>query len=369
MDRKVRIGLIGTSWWVDLMYVPSLTSHPSANVVAVCGRNRARAQEIARKFGDSEVFSDYRELINSDGLDAVIIASPDDLHYEMTMAAIDAGLHVLCEKPLACNAADAMKMWTRAEARRLKHMVLFTWRWQPHWTYLKHLVNGGFIGSCYHAEFEFLASFALDAGYKWRFDGRRANGITGDLGSHMIDFARWYCGDVAKVMADLPTFIDQSATAMPPPRSINDAGLLTLKFVSGARALIRVSAVSQLGDEGVRITASLHGSEGTLEVRHTYFGEAAGVVFRGIKRGEPCFQSLEIPASFLEGGVDHRKLFDPYLKQSAGPRAFVDAILSGNRPQPGFDVGVRVQEIVDAALKSNAEKRWVDVPGARADPH
>ncbi len=230
MSKKVHIGLIGTSWWVDLMYVPSLMSHPSAHVVGVCGRNATRTGEVAHKFGRAEVFTDHRQLINSGRLDAIIVASPDDLHHEMTMAAIDAGLHVLCEKPLACNAADARQMHERAEAAGLKHMVLFTWRWQPHWRYLKHLVDGGFIGRCHHAEFQFLGGFALDAGYKWRFDGARANGITGDLGSHMIDFACWYLGAVTEVTADLSTFIDQSETATPPPAPANDAGLLTLRI-------------------------------------------------------------------------------------------------------------------------------------------
>jgi predicted dehydrogenase len=363
MVEQVRIGLIGTSWWVDRMFIPSLLSHPKARVVGVCGRNRARAEEVAGKFGGAKIFTDYRLLIDSGGLDALIVASPDDLHYEMTMAAIDASLHVLCEKPLAGNAADARRMLERAEAARVKHMVLFTWRWQPHWRYLKHLVETGFVGRCFHAEFQFLSSFALDSGYKWRFDAGRANGVTGDLGSHMIDFAQWYLGEVRGVSADLPAFIDQSATADPPPGPANDAGLLTLDFVSGARAQIRVSAVSHLGDEVVRIVASLHGEEGTLEVRHTYFGVDAGVEMRGVRKGESSFTRLEVPAEFLEGGVDPAQIFDPYLKQSAGPRAFVDAILSDTPATPGFEVGVRVQEVVDAALRSSAERRWVSMDG------
>ncbi len=366
MAEKVRLGLIGTSWWVDLMYAPSLMSHPAARVVAVCGRNATRASEVAEEFGGAKVFTDYRQLIASGELDAVVVAAPDDLHYEMTMAAIDAGLHVLCEKPLAGNASRAREMLKRVEAARLKHMVLFTWRWQPHWRYVKHLIESGFIGRCYHAEFQFLGDFALGSEYKWRFDGRRSNGITGDLGSHMIDFARWYLGEARRVTADLPTFIDQSATANPSPTPVNDVGLVTLEFAGGARAQIRVSAVSRLGDEGVRIVASFHGEAGTLEVRHTYFGVDAGAVIRGVRKDEPSFARLEVPAQFLEGGVNPQQLFDPYVKQSAGPRAFVDAILADTPPSPGFDVGVRVQEVVDAALRSNAEKRWVSLAGAGA---
>jgi predicted dehydrogenase len=366
MGDKVRIGVIGTSWWVDLMYVPSLMSHPAAQVVGVCGRNETRAAEVAGKFGDAKVFTDYRQLIGQGDLDALIVASPDDLHYEMTMTAIDAGLHVLCEKPLAGNAADARQMFERAEAAGLKHMVLFTWRWQPHWRYLKDLVDSGFIGRCHHAEFQFLGGFALDAGYKWRFDGARANGITGDLGSHMIDFACWYLGAVTEVMADLSTFIDQSETATPPPVPANDAGLLTLRFASGARAQITASGVSRRGDEDVRIIASLNGSDGTIEVAHTFFGIHGGVKIRAIRSGEASFANLAVPAAFLEGGVDPRQLLDPYVKQSAGPRAFVDAILADTAAVPGFDVGVRAQEVVDAALRSSGERRWVSLAEVQA---
>src|SRR5262245_52196802 len=123
---------MGTSWWVDMMYVPSLLSHPSAEVVAVCGRDAVRAGQIAAKFGTPQVFHDYRQLIAEGGCDAVIIATPDDLHCGMALAAIDARLHVLCEKPLAGNAADAKLMHERAQRAGIKHMVLFTWRWQPH---------------------------------------------------------------------------------------------------------------------------------------------------------------------------------------------------------------------------------------------
>jgi predicted dehydrogenase len=365
MERRVRIGIIGTSWWVDLMYVPSLMSHPGAEVLAVCGRDQQRAGEVAQKFGGAKVFADWRALLAGGGLDAVVIAAPDDLHHEMTMAALDAGLHVLCEKPLARNAAQARAMLKRAEDARLKHMVLFTWRWQPHWRFVKHLIEIGFIGRCHHAELNFLASFARDSGYKWRFDARRSNGVIGDLGSHLIDFAGWWLGDVSAVSADLPTFIDQSATADPPPVPVNDFGQVALEFTSGAHAFVRASAVSRLGDEGVRISGSLHGDQGTLEFRHTYFGVGAGVTLRGVRNGEASFSELEVPAEYFDGDVEPGQLFDPYAKQSAGPRAFVDAILSDTKPSPGFEVGVRVQEVVDAALRSNAERRWVSV--ARGD--
>ena len=176
MSKKVRVGIIGTSWWVDLMYVPSLRSYPDAEVAAVCGRNSERAAEVAKKFGGARIFTDYREMIAAGSLDAVVIAVPDDLHREMTIAALDAGLHVLCEKPLANNLADANEMLRRAEVAGVKHMVLFTWRWQPHWRYIKHLVDTGYIGRPLRARFAFISGAAFQEGSsgQWRYDGRRA---------------------------------------------------------------------------------------------------------------------------------------------------------------------------------------------------
>ena len=127
MAEKVRIGIISTSWWAELMLLPSLKSHTSANVVAVCGRNRERASEIAKKYDVPNVFSDYKEMIDKGELHAVVIASPDDLHYTMTMYALDTGLHILGEKPLAMNAKQARKMYEKAESVGVKHMTHFTW--------------------------------------------------------------------------------------------------------------------------------------------------------------------------------------------------------------------------------------------------
>src|SRR5262245_3793179 len=97
----IRVGVVGTSWYADLMHLPNLASHPRAELSAICGRDRNRAQEMATKYAIPHVFTDYRDMIAQGGLQALVVAIPDDLHYLVTMDALDAGLHVLCEKPLA----------------------------------------------------------------------------------------------------------------------------------------------------------------------------------------------------------------------------------------------------------------------------
>ena len=136
-----------------MMHLPNLESHPLAELAAICGRHHIRTEEMAHKYDIPLVFTDYREMIEKGDLDAVVVATPDDLHYQMTMAALDARLHVLCEKPLALNSGRARQMYEKAEAVGVKHMVFFTYRWWPFYRYFKQLVEEGYIGHCYrHSE-------------------------------------------------------------------------------------------------------------------------------------------------------------------------------------------------------------------------
>ena len=352
----VRVGVIGTSWWTDLMYVSSLMSHSGAQVTAVCGRDEGRAAATAEKLGGARVFTDYREMIAADVCDAVVIATPDDLHCDMALAAIAAGKHVLCEKPLACSYGDARRMQDAAAAAGVKNMVLFTWRWQPHWRYVKQLIDEGYVGQCRHAEFAFVSGSALSGAYQWRFDGGRANGIVGDLGSHMIDFVHWFLGDIVTIDADIRTFVP--LTAGPNGEPVvpgNDFGSLSLELAGGGRVDIMLSGVNRVGDEAARITAAIHGDAGSIEVVHPLLGAHAGATMRGMRNGDAALQVLKVPSDLLEGGVDPAQLFDPYMKQSVGVRRFIDAIRGEGEIDTDFAVGARVQQVVDAALLSAAE--------------
>ena len=190
MTDRVRVGMIGTSWWADQMHLPAVASHPRARLTAICGRSRERAEELARTYGIANVFTDYSDLISSGQVDAVIIAVPDDLHYPIAMAALDAGLHVLCEKPLAFTLEQARAMLAKAESARVRHMTYFTYRWMPHFRYLRQLVEEGYIGRCGDARFHYVGSYARGAARTWKWDRARGLGVLGDLGSHMIDQAR-----------------------------------------------------------------------------------------------------------------------------------------------------------------------------------
>lgn len=365
VSEKVRVGIISTSWWTEAMYLPSFESHASAEVAAICGRTKDRAEEVANKHGIPHVFNDYRALLEQDNLDAVVVAAPDDLHYQMTMDALDAGLHVLCEKPLALNAQQAREMYDKAEAVGVKHMVFFTWRWQPHFIYLKQLVDGGFVGRPYQAQFRFLGSFGQEPEYMWRYDRQRSNGVVSDLGTHMIDFARWYLGDIHKVSAHLATFVDRPDVEGRPSDSANDSALVILQLEDDAQGIIQVSAVTHRADRGVDINVVLHGDAGTLEVEHNFWGPNTGATIRGARHDEEKFSRLAVPDE-LQKDVAEDEIYDPYVKQSAGPRLFIDAILEDRPVSPDFYDGFKVQEVIDAALESQRTGCWVSLDRALA---
>jgi len=362
MAEKVRVGLVGTSGWVEQMYVPSLRSHPGAEVVAVCGRNPERAGGIAALLGGARVYADYAEMIATAGLDAAIVVVPDDLHPAIVAAATGAGLHVLCEKPLANTLPEALAMQHAVDTAGVVNMVLFTWRWQPHWRYVKHLLETGYVGRVLRARLSFFEGISFGKGYKWRFDGRRGSGTAGDLGSHMIDMAHWLLGkDVASVSADFRTFADQSAEADPPPLPVSDSCFIALGMAGGAQVMVDVSSASFMADRDCLVSVEIHGETGTIEGSHRFLGAEMGVTLRGARAGESRFSELVVPSEYYEGGVTADATFDPYVKQSAGVRAFLDAILAGHAASPDFADGVRVQRVLEAVKVSAAEGRRVAV--------
>lgn len=361
MVDKIRIGIVGTSWWTSMMYLPALKSHADAEIAAICGRDTELAKNLAREHGIPQVYGDYREMLTDGGLDGVIVSTPDDQHKEMTLAAIDAGLHVLCEKPMALNGADAAEMHEAARRADIRHMVMFTWRWQPCFQYLKDLVDEGFVGKLYRAQFSYNSGSWRDDKYEWRRDGGRANGILGDVGSHMIDMSRWVLGDdIVSVSADAPNLMHRTALA---GRQANtDAAHLTVKFRNGTQGIIDATALAHQGDSAFRIAARLDGADGSLEVVCAPFGSAPEVRVRGVRGSETAVRELEIPERYL-AGHDPTNPLAIYSRNSVGARHFVDAIRGDFRPEPGFEAGLAVQRVIDAALQSHRERRWVDVVG------
>jgi predicted dehydrogenase len=354
---SIRLAIVGTSPWTEMMYLGPLATHPGVEKVAICGRNPARTAEIAAKFGFARSYTNVDELLSAEVLDAICIVTPEESHKDIALKALRAGLDVLCEKPLAASAAEAWEMAAAAKEAGRRTQVFFTWRWQPHYQFIKAHVDGGAIGRPLRAELSFRGGFVRDHAYHWRMDPKHAKGTIPDLASHMLDLGYWMFGDLHSVTAEGLTMIDRSSIAGHEAGSENDSAFIVASFTSGVQALIDVSAATGVGDRHMDHRLRIEGSEGTIEFDHSFRGEEAGYRLR-IARGTAPFTTLQVPESYF-GGLEWTDGFDWYRSSSSGVRYFVDCLLSGRAPEPDFAVGARVQDAVDAAYLSVKQGRRI----------
>ncbi len=365
----LRVGVVGTSWWTDAMYLPALANHPAAKVVAISGRRREPADELAARWDIEHVFDNHIDMFASGKVDAVIVATPNDTHASISTAALEAGLAVLCDKPLALNASDALDLARLAAARGITTMVPFTYRYMPTSQLVSRLLREGAIGEPRHMSARYYAGYAHGGEYTWRWDRALAgSGVIGDLGSHWLDLARWLLGEVVAVSAHATVFVPKSERPDGAPyEQTEDHAIILTRHASGAVATLEVSAVAAEGSSfGQKHLLEIHGSTGSLESlndwRHV---QLVRLHERG--RNEPhrvVPWPEDLAASLrLDDVVD--TYHDVFRRTEAMTRAWATAA-SNKRPcDPDFTVGARVQELVDAAVTSAAAGgAWQPVPTA-----
>jgi len=353
MTEKLRVGVVGASWYSDLRHLPALKSHPRAETVAICDVVHDRAEEMARKYDFSYVSGDHREVIEEGDLDALLVVTPDDTHHAITMDALDAGLHVLCEKPRAFNARQAREMYEKAEAAGVRHMTFFTFRWPPHYRYLKELIDEGYVGRCFDCHISVFTGSGRGGGYSWRYDRKHGNGMLSEYGAHMIDLARWLVGDIAKVNAHLRMFLHRPGPDGGVLNPTNDSVMLAIEFENGTQGSMHLSSLAHIGTRGMDQRITLHGESGTLEARATF----TSAEICGAREDEEEFRPLPIPVRILEG-VDKA---NPYhvISQFTGDYLFIDSILQDQQISPSFYDGLKAQEVIDAAKESYKMGQWV----------
>jgi predicted dehydrogenase len=341
------------------MYLPPLTAHPDASVVAVCGRNPITTAAFADRWGIDQRFDDPIAMLDAVALDAVIVASSNDSHHDLAMAALDRGLHVLCEKPLAQNGAQAQEMTQRAEATGAITLVPFTYHYMPVNRWVRRLVADGYVGRPYHVNLRYYTGYASDGEYSWRFDRELAgSGVIGDLASHWIHLARWILDDTEiSVGALASSFVARE----PRPdgaayEAAEDSAVLTVRYASGAYGVLQVSAVCWEGTPfGQTHHLEVHGDGGTI---HAVCDWDTVQEVRGVRRGEPGPPALlPIPDDIWDDvrrDNVHDTYRDVFRETEAMTRGWITAIAEGRHVRPDFGDGLAVQRVVDAAVASAA---------------
>src|ERR671912_2165800 len=196
-------------------------------LVAIAGRNEEAVQEAARRYGFADAVTDWKQLVADDRVQLFDNAGPNTLHAEPTIAAAEAGKHVICEKPPGRDAAESYGAWQRVDAAGVKHMCAFNYRFVPAVRLARQIIESGDLGEITHFRGTYLQEWGAIDDEVWRFDKALAgSGALGDLGAHVIDLARYLVAEIESVAGTTQTF--------KAGRDVDDAFEAAVEFEGGA---------------------------------------------------------------------------------------------------------------------------------------
>ncbi len=362
-DNCVRVGMIGTGNWANAGHLHVYQKHPRAKLIGVCDVVSEKAQRAAEKFGAGFATTDYSALLARDDIDAVDIATPNVMHAPIALAALGAGKHIICEKPMAMNYREAWAMAQAVRGAGVKTAINFVYRGHPAAQFAHHLVQEGYIGRIFQVNAFYMQSWLVDPQMPlvWRLQkGVTGTGTLGDLGSHIIDLAEWITGERIKtLLADMQTFVperpllDNSGIGQV---DVDDGANFLARFENGAMGTF-VSSRYGTGHQNYQ-RLEVYGEQGALiysvdDVDHIQV--ALGPAF--VK--ERVMTSMPVPRRFKSSDESSH-----FARQNRPGiiHAFIEAILDDKEMQPNFEDGLRNQEILEAIEISAHERRWVDLP-------
>ena len=355
----IRIGIIGSGGIALANHMPGFRLCPDARVVALCDSDPATLARASQQTGIAATFSDYRALLDEGGVDAVVIATPNVYHAPIALAAVSKGKHVLCEKPIAMNLAEATQMVRAADAANVRHMTAFTYRFVPAMRYMAHLVAGGAIGRPYH----FRASRFQDWGTRnlgWRQVKKlAATGELGDMLSHRIDYGHLLIGPVSRLVARTKRFVD---VRQGNPSDLDDWVAILADYQSGVTGVLESTKLATGRGEGHygQDLCEVNGSEGTIA-----YSTQRPLELRIGKIGAKDLETVPIPKEFWvwPGSPRDPQQGDPLVTFRYDQNyEFYDAIRNQRPCRPSFKDGARAQAVMDAAVESDTQGRWVEVP-------
>jgi predicted dehydrogenase len=375
--KQLNIGLIGYGFmgrahsnafrkagnFFDLPYRPVLK--------AVCGRDQGKVRAFAGTWGYESVETDWRKLIDRPDIDVVDIACPNDMHREIALAAAKAGKIILCEKPLAMDGPEGLKMVQAVEKAGVSNMVWYNYRRVPAVTLARQLIDEGRLGRIFHYRAKFLQDWTISkdlpqggAGL-WRLDVKVAgSGVTGDLLAHCIDTALWLNGRIEKVNAMTETFIKKrkhTLTGKVEAVGIDDACAFLARFENGSLATFESTRYArghkalytfEINGEHASISWDLHDLHRLQYFEHRDEGRVRGWRSIHVTDGDhPYMGKWWVPG--LQIGYEHS-----FVHQFAD---FLEGVAKDKPASPTFRDALETQYVCDAVLKSAKKGRWESV--------
>jgi predicted dehydrogenase len=348
----IGVGIVGCNYGRTVL-IPAFRTEPRCKVVALAGTDAARTAELARAANVPRGLGDWRALVEDRAVGAVAIAVPPDLQPEVAQRALDLGKPVFVEKPLAADLAGARAMLAAARRSGRPTIVDFNFPELASWRRAKAMLDEGAVGRLRHVVVTWnVENHATRARLKsWKTHGDGARGLLGNFVCHCFYYLEWFCGPIVGLGGRL----------FPLPDGDADGGIaLAIAFASGAGGSLQMSCASFLGS-GHRI--EFYGEDGTLVLHNPTADYFRGFALRQARRGDEALQTVAVE-DFGTGDVG-----DPRVVPVARlVNRFVDACERGGSPSPGFAEGYRVQRLIDAARRSHASGRWIDVADGEETP-
>ena len=372
--KTLNIGLVGYGFMGRthsnaFLQAPRYFDLPRRPVLkAVAARNEARVKAFAANWGYEGYETDWRALVDRKDIDVIDIASPNDTHHEIAVAAAKAGKMVMCEKPLGRSAAEAEAMVRAVEGAGVPNTVWYNYRRVPAVTLIKALLDDGRFGRIFHYRAKFLQDWTISQDLPqggeglWRLDVAVAgSGVTGDLLAHNLDTALWLNGPIAEVCAATETFIKErkhTLTGKVEPVGIDDASLVLCRFANGSLATFEATRYArghkalytlEINGEHASAAWDLHDLHRVQYFDHRDEGRVRGWRNVHVTDGDqPYMKHWWVPG--LQIGYEHT-----FIHQAAD---FVQAAEAGRSLAPTFRDGLATDFVTDAILKSARTRQW-----------
>ncbi|MFH7835679.1 MAG: Gfo/Idh/MocA family oxidoreductase [Candidatus Aenigmatarchaeota archaeon] len=374
MMQKIRIGLLGTgaivkqhmyAYYTVPIYFPELKI--DIEIAAIYSRTKEKAENFAQVYRINHYYTEYEKLIKNENIDIIDISLPNRLHYEPAILAAEMGKHIICEKPLSIDHKSAFEMYKAAEKARIKHAIVYNYRWLPAIILTRKLIDEGFIGKIYHFRGMYLEDFAIDPNspLAWRYIKSEAgSGALGDDGTHIIDLARFLVGEIKRVCGISKTHINERPLINSHEKGkveTEDEFMALLEFENNAVGTIEASRVCAGRKNFLYI--EINGSEGSIAWNLERLNELKICTTKDPSEKQ-AFKTILIT------NEKH-----PYIERfwpPNGPIAMVDgfaigfgeffrSLIEDSSYVPNFYDGTINCAVIDAMLLSAIEKKWMDV--------
>jgi predicted dehydrogenase len=371
--KGINIGIVGAQFmgrahsnaWYDVAQFYDLPFEPVMK--AACDINPAAEKDFAKRLGWLSFETSWETLVNRDDIDVIDICTPNNFHMPIAVAAAKAGKHIICEKPAAMNAGEAMQMMNAAEKAGVKHMMAFNYRRLPAIGLAKKMISEGKLGQIHHFNAVYYQDWLVDPDFPWvwRHDVKLAgSGAHGDMNAHTVDLARFLVGEIDSVCGEEKVFIDKRKipqTDRYEKVTADDATTFLARFTCGASGNFIGTRFATGRKNFLRL--EIFGSRGSLSFNLERLNELE-YYSRDDHSAEQGFRNIMVTEN------EH-----PYIKKWWPPGHligwehtfiheigdFLMAIANNEKITPDFGDGYKCQKVLDAVMESSKSRKWIDI--------